>query len=303
MRWSVLPLWLVAAACWAGVQVRESPPSAEPPQPWPPGPVRVAFWNVQWFPGKHPTRSSETARTAQIRAAAAEVRAAAPAIFLAAEIRDEAALRRLAPGRAFYTCTAIPRPPDENPELPNQGLALAAVRPPLRHWVLDFSGLPQTPDRPVRGILGATFALPGGPLTAYAVHLKSNRGAHASNRLRRQRAIRELQADWKRLRLDPHRDSILVAGDFNTSPNDPQFDGEQTLRLLTGAGFLNAASGIPRRAAFTVAGGNGFPPNDFDHLFASPALAARLGDGPPWVSVRPFVPQASDHALLLLEIP
>jgi endonuclease/exonuclease/phosphatase family metal-dependent hydrolase len=293
--------WVGLLAASAGVRVVEVP-VPEPVRALPDGEVRVAAWNVQWFPGGHPTRATKPGTERQVAAAAAEVAAVNPDIFLAFEIREVAALKRLVPSRKFYTCTSIPRPPDENPDLPNQGLALASRVPPRACWVLDFSGLPQTPDRPVRGILGAEFAASAGRLVVYGVHLKSNRGDPRTNRLRRERAVEALMADWVARGLDPQRDRILVMGDFNTSPEDPQFEGERTLKLLESSGFIRASQGRPRHEGFTVSGSGGFPPNDFDHILVSPALALRMDGPPPWGQVRPFVPAASDHALLVIDM-
>lgn len=303
MRALAVAWFLGLTAAWGQLKVVDVPVPA-PSHPLPEeGPVALAAWNVAWFPGMHPTKATRNGTERQTAAAAAEVEAADPDILLAFEIRDEAALRRLAPGRAFYHCTQIPRPADENPELPNQGLALAARTAPRACWVLDFSGLPQTPDRPVRGILGAEFATAdGGRLAVYGVHLKSNRGDASTNRLRRQRAVEALQADWKRRGYDPARDRVVVAGDFNTSPHDPQFEGERTLALLEEAGLVRAGRGLAREAAFTVAGSGMFPPNDFDHIHLSAAQAARMGGPPPWLEVRPFVPAASDHAMLVVRL-
>jgi len=304
MRFSKwLVMLLAAGAASAQMKVVDVPVTARYGR-LPDRPVSVAAWNVAWFPGMHPTEATAKRTERQKAAAAAEVATVDPDIFIGLEIRDEAALRVLAPGRKFYHCTRIPRPPDENPDLPNQGLALAARVVPRACWVLDFSGLPQTPDRPVRGILGAEFAAADGSrLVVYGVHLKSNRGSAATNRLRRQRAIRALVEDWARRGLDPAQDRIVVAGDFNTSPHDPQFEGERTLAMLEHAGMVRAGSGRKREASWTVAGSGWFPPNDFDHIFLSPAQAARMPGPPPWLEVRPFVPEASDHALVAVRLP
>jgi endonuclease/exonuclease/phosphatase family metal-dependent hydrolase len=304
LDWAMRMAWYFLVVCWAFLQVLAAEVVVHDvggdrtAQAWGKDPVRVAFWNVQWFPGKQPKPSGAAAVQKQIQAAAGEVRKAGPDILFAQEIRDRAALQKLAPGRAFYYCTAIPRPEDESPGLPNQGLALASRWVPRRVWVLDFSRLAQTPGRPVRGILAAEFALASGPLVVYGVHLKSNRGDPAGNRQRRQRAIDLLKEDWRRQGLDPRKDRILIGGDFNTSPHDPQFEGEQTLGKLTSVGFVPAGAG----RVFTVAGNGKFPPNDFDHVFVSPGLVAGLAAPHPWLRVRPFVPAASDHALLVMEV-
>jgi endonuclease/exonuclease/phosphatase family metal-dependent hydrolase len=301
---ALLVAWLLGLAAACGqLKVVDVPVPAHSRTLPEQGGVVLAAWNVAWFPGMHPTKATPQDRERQVAAAAAEVAAVNPHILLAFEIRDEAALRRLAPGRAFYHCTQIVRPPDENPDLPNQGLALAAKTPPRACWVLDFSSLPQTPDRPVRGILGGEFATAdGGRLVVYGVHLKSNRGDAATNRLRRLRAIQALCDDWERRGYDPARDRLVVAGDFNTSASDPQFDGERTLAVLEEAGMVRAGQGLPREASFSVAGSGMFPPNDFDHIFVSKAQAERMGGSPPWLVVRPFVPAASDHAMLVIKL-
>jgi endonuclease/exonuclease/phosphatase family metal-dependent hydrolase len=152
-------------------------------------------------------------------------------------------------------------------------------------------------------MLNATWDLPDAPLVIYAVHLKSNRGDATTNRLRRLRAMEQLEADWKRQGLDPERDRIVILGDFNTSLHDPQFEGEATLQRLKARGFQSAAEGLPRAQSFTVSGSGGFPPNDFDHIYVSPAQAKRFHGPPPWMTVRPFVPAASDHAMLVIDLP
>lgn len=296
----VLAGWVGVGAASAEVRVHEV--ATGPEGVLPAGAVRVAAWNIQWFPGQHPSRATPETMAAQTAAVRGELEAMRPHVLLAMEIRDEAAWRTVTPDFAFHHVTAIPRPPDENPDLPNQGLAVAARTVPRACWVVDFSGLPQTPDRPVRGLLGAEFrAADGGRLAVYVVHLKSNRGEAASNRLRRQRAIEALIGDWRRRGLDPARDRIVVAGDFNTSPHDPQFEGERTLALLEEAGMVRALAGLPPEQRFTIAAG-AFPPNDFDHIFVSGAQAGRMAGPPPWGGVRRFVPTASDHAAVWIDL-
>lgn len=292
---------------WSGLvaaQVRvHDVPIPGPAETLPKEPLRVVSWNIAWFPGGHPTRATPESTQRQEKAVRATLQELKPHILLGMEIRDSASWRSLTPDWNFHFVTSIPRPPDENPDLPNQGLAIASRARPRAAWVVDFSGLPQTPDRPVRGLLAAEFIMANGEhLVVYAVHLKSNRGAPESNRLRRQRAIRAMLDDWKRLGLDPARDRILVAGDFNTSTHDPQFQDEKTLRLLEEAGLVRASAGRVRTDSYTVAAGT-FPPNDFDHIFISRPLAAHQPGPPPWGGIHPFIPDASDHAAIWLDLP
>ena len=265
-------------------------------------PFTVAVWNIQWFPGGRPDADEQAADRQRV-AVRKELMDLAPDILMASEIRSLEAWRSLGLPHRYLACTAIPRPADENPDLPNQGLALASRIPWSDIWVLDFSGLPQTRDRPSRGILGARFELGAGRvLTIYGVHFKSNRGDAEGNRLRRGRAVDYLTADWKKRGLDPARDAILVMGDFNTSLRNRAFAEETTLRRLLDAGFRSVLAGLPDAEAMTgFAHPSGlYPANDFDHiLYSEPARDLFPGSGLRG-EIRPGRREWSDHRPVVL---
>ncbi|NJK92138.1 MAG: hypothetical protein HC904_10095 [Blastochloris sp.] len=280
-------------------QLLSPTPSSLPPQ-------KIATWNIQWFPGRQPLRGTAEDAREQTRAVRALFNQVKPDILFACEVRSLEALQELKLKGFSLACTQIPRTEEENPELPNQGLALLSRVPWLSLWALDFSTLSPGPDRPPRGILGARFALPAGrSLTLYGVHLKSNRGDANANRLKRERAMEYLRWDWKRLGLDPQKDRILLVGDFNTSLHLPAFEEEQTLRALLREGFVDAASALSGNERITLpsAPGSPFPPADFDQILLSPALAADYASTPPQAHITPAPAQASDHHLMSLLLP
>lgn len=265
-------------------------------------PFTIAAWNIQWFPGGRPD-ADENAAARQRAAVRKELMAFSPDILMASEIRSLEAWKGLELPHRYLACTAIPRPADENPDLPNQGLALASRIPWSEIWVLDFSGLPQTRDRPPRGILGARFELGGGRvLTVYGVHFKSNKGDAEGNRLRRGRAMDYLMADWKKRGLDPARDAILVMGDFNTSLRNRVFAEETTLRRLLDAGFRSAMADRPDGEAMTVfAHPSGlYPANDFDHIFYSEPARDLFSGSVLRGEIRPGNREWSDHRPVVL---
>ncbi|MEM6820582.1 MAG: endonuclease/exonuclease/phosphatase family protein [Verrucomicrobiota bacterium] len=232
----------------------------------------IAHWNIRWFPGHHPVRQTKDTQKEQIRAVKRLLKKWNPDIFFACEVRNLESLKRLKLDYPYLACTDIPRTEDENPDLPQQGLAVMSRVPWKEVWVLDFSELPLTPDRPSRGILAAAFQISEQKtLVCYQVHLKSNRGGVEATRIRRERAIDYIKWDWDRKGLNPTTDPIIVLGDFNTSPLDPAFSEDETLSKLESLGFSNAAAGLPKETRITLPGGR-FPPNDFDHIYLSSYL-------------------------------
>lgn len=91
-----------------------------------------------------------------------------------------------------------------------------------------------------------------------------------------------LQKDWEKRGLDPQKDAILVAGDFNCSLRNPEFAGEETIRGLLKEGWVSATEGIPWPEAATVRPdpSGKYPATDFDHVLLSPGWAALLRSEP-----------------------
>jgi endonuclease/exonuclease/phosphatase family metal-dependent hydrolase len=119
-------------------------------------------------------------------------------------------------------------------------------------------------------------------MTVYTVHLKSNRGGREVSGLRRERAMEYLRQDWEQQGLDPEKDRILIAGDFNCSLRNAEFAGEKTVRGLLKEGWISAAEGIPWPEAATVKPdpSGRYPATDFDHILLSPRWVALLRSEP-----------------------
>jgi endonuclease/exonuclease/phosphatase family metal-dependent hydrolase len=71
-------------------------------------------------------------------------------------------------------------------------------------------------------------------------------------------------------RIDPPS-AVVVAGSFNTNPDEPQFVSEITLRLMENAGFKNVFHGVPLEDRITCRGDGRYPDATFDYIFASNA--------------------------------
>jgi endonuclease/exonuclease/phosphatase family metal-dependent hydrolase len=263
----------------------------------------IGCWNMAWFPVRNPRNSDEHFTQLQIDSVHKILAEQNPAIFFACEVRSLADLKKLQLNYPFLACTNFPQSANDGKKLPNQGLAILSRHPWKEIWALDFSGLPDAPNRPSRGILGAAFTLPNRQtLTIYAVHLKSNFGNPAANRAKRESAIDYLEWDWQRRRLNPNRDHLIILGDFNSSLHDPVFVREQTLRRLLKLGFTDAADGFTPDQNITIPASNeGYPDNDFDHILVSKSLRSRLAPPPPWVKIIRVPLTVSDHYPLFID--
>jgi len=272
--------------------------------PEPGKPLVLGSWNMEWFPGHSPKVEKSQK---QIDAVRKVLSGENPAIFMCYEIRSLDALKSLQLDYPYMACTNIRRVAEGGdqsvPDLPLQGVGLLSRIPWKEIWVLDFSELPESPERPPRGILGALFVLPNGrELTVYGVHLKSNRGDAAIDRTERENAVDYIKWDWQRRQLDPAKDNIVIMGDFNTSPNDPKFAEEKTIRGLLSAGFTSAAQGLSPEQRTTLPGKGRYPDNDFDHILLSPALRTLMAGDPPWLKIVKVPEAACDHNALFLDV-
>ena len=91
------------------------------------------------------------------------------------------------------------------------------------------------------------------------------------------------RGDWEKRGLDPGKDAILVAGDFNCSLRNPEFAKERTIRGLLKEGWVSATERIPWPEAATVRPDQDgkYPAADFDHILLSPGWVALLRSEPP----------------------
>ena len=90
-----------------------------------------------------------------------------------------------------------------------------------------------------------------------------------------------LQDDWQKLGLDPSRDAIIVAGDFNCSLQNPEFAEETTIRGLLQERWVSATEKIawPQAATVRPDPQGKYQAADFDHILLSPGWEKRRARG------------------------
>jgi endonuclease/exonuclease/phosphatase family metal-dependent hydrolase len=263
-----------------------SVPGYETPTPGPT--LRIATWNIEWFPAGMRKSAPEQVRL-QTEAVRDLIHEFKPDILATQETRNLGALIVLnkALDRHRFGHLASARFQEENTarideSKATQNTGFLSRFPWTRVWEVDFSTLPPE-NRPARGLLGARFEIKGLVFHLYNTHTKSNFGTkdeagRLRNYSRRLATIHELKRDWDRLGLDPAKDRIIVAGDFNTDLFSDDFSGEQTLRLLLEWGFRHPFGNRPLAERITLPGREGepYPDGTFDYLFFSPAFGDEI---------------------------
>ncbi len=88
-----------------------------------------------------------------------------------------------------------------------------------------------------------------------------------------------LRMDWRRRGLDPAKEAILIAGDFNCSLQNPEFRKENTIRDFLAEGWESVTQDLswPKGATVRADEERGYPMTDFDHILLSPGWKMKLG--------------------------
>ena len=227
--------------------------------------VSIVTWNLEWFPGKKPT-STQAERALHMSAAKDGLLQLAPDILCSQEIRDWesfAELTSVLPKLKPLIVSKFRDSPTGGP-ISIQQTAIASIYPSDSAWFEAFKPAPNTPPR------GFSFAaIPFGKtmLLIYSVHLKSNMGGVALAAPKRVESAAQLvahAASMEKLYGERGPVAVVIAGDFNTDPTDPQFAGDNTFDVFTQAGFQWAWQNTPREKRVTHPGSGRYPDATFD---------------------------------------
>lgn len=243
--------------------------------------VRVASYNIEHFTdgiGDDPDRTPDRVRGQAQRAAALlnEIKAD---VVLLMEIENTNSLVALNTYLdPAYPQAYITRLGDGAPDEQKLNLAVLSQFPVQEAREVDFGPL-TGPGRPTRGFLRATIELGDQHrLVVYAVHLKSNFGHRPRNIAQRQHTMEMIAADARALAAsDPTVQwEMLVAGDTNVDPDQPEFAGDPSLKPLKDWKDLWRGRPLAERTTVPTRYGDPaleFPPACFDRLFASTGLS------------------------------
>lgn len=252
--------------------------------------VKVAFWNVQWFPGTKPNATAKEQQR-QIELVLPAIEKMNPDIIGLMEIRDpvaaKVAVSRI-PDMKVDVCSDF-QEPGQPAKSPHQ-IALASRFPAIGAWSEAPSG---------RGFSFAAYQpRPGNVLLVYVLHLRSNRGALHEDISVREESITQFlthQREMEKAYASMGKVTIVVGGDFNTSADDPRFRHETTLRKLVANDFQWGWANVPLSARLTLQAFGPHPAICFDHVFVRGGAisSAAVVEGPPG---------ASDHRAVVASI-
>jgi endonuclease/exonuclease/phosphatase family metal-dependent hydrolase len=287
--------------------------------------IRIATWNIEWFPAGQ-RKSAKGFVDRQAEAVCGILDDVKPDILVTQETRNLGALillnKRLAtPGLFSHLATSWYYDENEERRLHNkiqQQTGILSRFPWTEIWERDFAPLP-VHHRPARGWMAARFTIGGLDFTIYNGHLKSNYGAadpaeRLENFAKRLAAVHELKRDLDRAGLDPARDRIIVAGDFNSDLFSPRFTDEETFKALHALGFQHTYGTRAREEIVTLPNrlGEFFDDATMDYIW----MSAGWGDALPEAKVvargaskrkdvfggdEPGL--ASDHYLVYIDVP
>lgn len=190
----------------------------------------------------------------------------APDILCAQEIRDWTSFAELTSVLPKLTPLIVSKFRDSPAGGPIsiQQTAIASIYPSDSAWFGAFKPAPNTPPR---GYSFAAIRVGKTMLLVYSVHLKSNVGGVALAAPKREESAAQLvahAAEMEKLYGKGRPVAVVIAGDFNTDPTDPQFVRDNTFEVFTRAGFQWAWAGTPREKRVTHAGKGRYPDATFD---------------------------------------
>lgn len=298
-RLLVPSITVIAAFLVSALHAETTAPSAQTPATAANRTVTVAFWNIQWFPGRRPN-ASRADENRQINSVHGDIAQLNADIIGMEEVRDFArAGAAVAPLAGFKVDVCANFPPREGQNEAQQ-VAIASRLQPLSGWAEEWKQ--NGAMTPPRGFAFVAYGVaPRQLLLVYGVHLKSNRGDIRENVPMRQESIRQLRAHMVAMESAYGKLGTItwiVGGDFNTSLDDNRFAAETTLRTMMSNGFSWAWQNVPLASRTTVPPDRDFPPACFDHIFYRGATLRKA-----WVANTNS--QSSDHraVIAILDLP
>jgi endonuclease/exonuclease/phosphatase (EEP) superfamily protein YafD len=255
--------------------------------------VTIAFWNIEWFPGKGPN-STRAEQTRQINAVHADLTQVNPDILGMEEVAGfEQAGVAVQPLRGFKVDVCANFPAREGQDQA-QEVAIASRFPALSAWAEQWKSAGVM--TPPRGFAFAAYeAAPRQLILVYGLHLKSNRGDINENIAMRKESVHQLLSHMKAMEAAYGKLGTItwiVGGDFNTSLDDPRYTADTSLRDLISSGLLWTWQNVPVASRATLPPSPAFPAACFDHIFYRNATLRRA-----WVASTST--QSSDHRAIV----
>lgn len=259
--------------------------------------IRIASWNLQWFPGKTPSGGSTGEEQGHIKAVINELKIIDADILLLQEIRDTKALQEIVKAIPEYSVDVVSN---------FRGTLELAVltRAPYKAtdgFMEEF--VKGSEADPPRGFAYATVMLNNKDVLAvYSVHLKSNSGGIEETTAKREESSRQLIAHAESLKEHFKSEGknliSVIGGDFNSDPTSEKWKDDHTLSLLTEAGFEWTGRDVQQEGRISWLSNGRYPDAVFDHILVQAPEGYEVSESITHKTTR----EVSDHRAVVVVI-
>ena len=228
---------------------------------------RIVTWNLNWFPGKTPA-SNPAQRVLHMSEARDALLNIKPDLLCLQEVRDYESVQQLIKVLPRFQVHVVSRFKERIGDvLGIQQTAICGIKPAEGAWSESWQHGKSDPPRGFS--FSAIRTSEGNYLLAYSVHFKSNLGSLPDDFAKREEATRQLldhESAMENIYSKIGKVSVVIGGDFNTTPDDQRFASEQSFPLLEKT-FLWCWKGIPLANRVTIRGHGRYPDATFDGFF------------------------------------
>jgi endonuclease/exonuclease/phosphatase family metal-dependent hydrolase len=184
------------------------------------------------------------------------------------EVRDYESVRQLVSVLPGFQVHVVSRFRDRIGDILGiQQTAICGFKPAEAAWSETWRRAESDPPRGFS--FSAVRTSDGRYLLVYSIHFKSNLGSLQEDFAKREEAARQLldhESAMEQLYSKAGKVSVVLAGDFNTSPDDSRFESEKTFHFLT-KNFSWCWKQTPQANRVTLPGHGRYPDATFDGFF------------------------------------
>ena len=248
--------------------------------------IKVTSWNLKWFPGYIMGKASEEAKNEHVEKVVEQLKALDSDILCLQEIKGPESINLIADRLPEYKIQMVSN------FKRNLEIAIISKMPATAAFAQEFHPADLTPPR---GFAFAAFQFGTDVLLTYSVHLKSNYGGIPKTIPVREESAQQIIAHaqeqksfYRNQGLNP---VVLLCGDWNSDPTQPQFSADETLKRFADAGYVWTFRGMERKDCVTWLSDGRYPDAVFDGFFGSSSGSAQISRSKVFETAR----SVSDH--------
>jgi len=240
------------------------------------GTLTITTWNLEWFPGGPRDKREPVSEAKAIQDVAELMRRLDSDVFVIQEIRDIEACEQLVAAlkpKSYSVAVCSKFREAFGGTIGVQQIAIISRLPCSKAWFENWKTTGYAD--PPRGFSFAEIQVGSKRVGVYGLHLKSNLSRTNGERdrqlniLKRELAAEQVIAHVEVMKVSTNSiDTFIIAGDFNTTLDQPEFASEETLTKFRENGFTSGTENTPLSERVTIPGKGRYPDATFDYIFA-----------------------------------